>query len=126
MPRAFVATSRKTSIWPCYNRPMCIAYLALNAHPDWPLFIAANRDEFHARPTTTAAPWATNPDIIAGVDEVAGGTWLGVTRSGRFALLTNFRDMRLKGPEQPASRGALVKEFLTGNQTANAYAQMAA
>ncbi|HCN72375.1 MAG TPA: hypothetical protein DIS96_11915, partial [Pusillimonas sp.] len=68
---------------------MCIAYLALNTHPDWPLFIAANRDEFHARPTSTAAPWKNHPEVIAGTDELAGGTWLGITRTGRFALLTN-------------------------------------
>jgi uncharacterized protein with NRDE domain len=105
---------------------MCIAYLALNAHPDWPLFIAANRDEFHARPTQTAAPWDTHSHVIAGIDEVAGGTWLGATRSGRFALLTNFRDLRLQGPENPVSRGELVKNFLTSNQPAHTYAQTVA
>ncbi|QIM49572.1 NRDE family protein [Pusillimonas sp. DMV24BSW_D] len=105
---------------------MCIAYLALNAHPDWPLFIAANRDELHARPTLTAAPWMSHPDVIAGKDEVAGGTWLGISRTGRFALLTNFRDLRLQGPEQPVSRGELVKNFLTGNQHADTYARAVA
>ncbi|MBC7203897.1 MAG: NRDE family protein [Pusillimonas sp.] len=105
---------------------MCIAYLALNTHPDWPLFIAANRDEFHTRPTRTAAPWKDNPHVIAGVDELAGGTWLGITHSGRFALLTNFRDLRLTGPENPVSRGELVKNFLTGHQPANIYAQTVA
>ena len=61
---------------------MCIAYLAIGAHPDWPLFIAANRDEFHARPTTVAGPWPTHPELLAGIDQMAGGTWLGVTRQG--------------------------------------------
>lgn len=91
---------------------MCIAYLALNTHPDWPLFIAANRDEFHQRPTRSATPWVNHPNVIAGIDELAGGTWLGVTHSGRFALLTNFRNLRLQGPEQAISRGELVKNFL--------------
>ncbi|HBT33597.1 MAG TPA: hypothetical protein DEB15_12610 [Pusillimonas sp.] len=102
---------------------MCIAYLALNTHPDWPLFIAANRDEFHARPTSTAAPWKNHPEVIAGTDELAGGTWLGITRTGRFALLTNFRDLRLQGPDTPVSRGELVKDFLIGTQPAAEYAQ---
>ena len=101
---------------------MCIAYLAFQAHDDWPLFLAANRDEFHARPARVAAPWVDHPHVIAGIDEVAGGTWLGVTRQGRFAVLTNYRDLRLAGPANPASRGELVKQFLTGNSPAPAYA----
>lgn len=105
---------------------MCIAYLALQAHADWPLFIAANRDEFHARPTRAAAPWADHPDVIAGIDDMAGGTWLGVTRQGRFAVLTNYRDLRLPGPTNPVSRGELVKNFLTGQDNAIDYATLAA
>lgn len=105
---------------------MCIAYLALRAHEDWPLFIAANRDEFHARPARPAAPWSDHPRVIAGIDEVAGGTWLGVTRQGRFALLTNYRDLRLTGPQNPVSRGELVKGFLTGTSGAADYAGLAA
>lgn len=89
---------------------MCIAYLAIGAHPDWPLFIAANRDEFHARPTTAAAPWPDHPDLLAGTDNLAQGTWLGITRQGRFSLLTNYRDMA-HVPEA-ASRGDLVADYL--------------
>lgn len=100
---------------------MCIAYLALGAHPDWPLFIAANRDEFHARPTTAAAPWPTQPDLLAGIDNLAGGTWLGVTHQGRFGLLTNFRDMA--HDPQAASRGMLVAEYLQGQTAPEAYAR---
>jgi len=99
---------------------MCIAYLAIGAHPDWPLFIAANRDEFHARSTTSAAFWPTHPDVLAGIDNVAGGTWLGVTRQGRFGLLTNFRDMAYD--PKAASRGALVADYLTGWTPAGDYA----
>lgn len=103
---------------------MCIAYLAIGAHPDWPLFIAANRDEFHARPTTSAAPWPTCRDVLAGMDNVAGGTWLGITRQGRFGLLTNFRDMSYD--PQAASRGALVADYLTGRTPAGDYASRVA
>lgn len=91
---------------------MCIAYLALNSHPDWPLLIAANRDEFHQRPARVAAPWDQCPDIIAGIDLEAGGTWLGVTRQGRFGLLTNYRETATGMTEAP-SRGDLVSNYLT-------------
>ena len=99
---------------------MCIAYLAIAAHPDWPLLIAANRDEYHQRPCLPAAPWEANPDVIAGIDCQASGTWLGVTRSGRFALITNFRDPG-KQVENAPSRGELVSQFLTGRDTPQAY-----
>lgn len=60
---------------------MCIAYLSIG-HPDWPLRIAANRDEFHVRPTMAAGPWPERPGVIAGRDLTAGGTWLGWTAGG--------------------------------------------
>jgi uncharacterized protein with NRDE domain len=77
--------------------------------------VAANRDEFHARPAAAAAWWADHPNILAGRDLEARGTWLGVTRTGRFAALTNYRD-----PQQPRrvdapSRGALVVSLLDSN-----------
>lgn len=100
---------------------MCIAYLALNTHPDWPLLIAANRDEYHARPARPAGPWAGHPDVIAGIDLEAGGTWLGVTRHGRFGLLTNFREGGRHNAHAP-SRGALVSDFLTSNVHPQDYA----
>lgn len=100
---------------------MCIAYLALGAHPDWPLFIAANRDEFHRRPCLAAAPWADHPDVIAGIDCQARGTWLGITRQGRFALLTNYRDPASIMSGAP-SRGELVSRYLTGAQSHDSYA----
>ncbi|NYT61135.1 NRDE family protein [Alcaligenaceae bacterium] len=100
---------------------MCIAYLALDAHPDWPLFIAANRDEFHSRPTRAAAPWPDHPDVIAGIDCLAHGTWLGITRQGRFALLTNYRDPSALITNAP-SRGELTSQFLTGHESVNTYA----
>ena len=65
---------------------MCLAIVAIDALPDWPLVIVANRDEFHAREASEAAPWHDAPDVVAGRDLQAGGTWLGVTRQGRAAL----------------------------------------
>jgi uncharacterized protein with NRDE domain len=101
---------------------MCIVYLAINAQADWPLFIAANRDEFHNRPSLAAAPWPDHPDVIAGIDCQARGTWLGITRQGRYAFLTNHRDPGRNMAQAP-SRGALVSHFLTGHQSTAGYAQ---
>lgn len=100
---------------------MCIAYLSIKKHPEWPLFIAANRDEFHQRKALAAAPWENNPGIIAGIDGEAGGTWLGINKNGRFALLTNYRDIHSIIPDAP-SRGYLVSEYLQGDTTALDYA----
>ena len=71
---------------------MCLAVFALQAVPGLPLLIAVNRDEFHARPTSTAAAWLGSPTLYAGRDLRAGGTWMGVTQHGRFAIITNFRE----------------------------------
>ena len=86
-------------------RLMCIALIAHQAHPAYPLVIAANRDEFHARPTAAAHWWPE--DILAGKDLLAGGTWFGIHRSGRVALLTNYRDGVARDPAA-RSRGELV------------------
>lgn len=100
---------------------MCITYIALG-NPDWPLFIAANRDEFHNRPTAYAAPWQSNPEIISGLDLQGGGTWLGVTHSGRFAVLTNYREPGLIVKKAP-TRGKLVSNFLSSDISAKQYTQ---
>lgn len=95
---------------------MCLILVAWRAHPRWPLVICANRDEFFARPAAPAGFWPDAPDVLAGRDLSAGGTWLGVTRQGRFAALTNYRnpaDIRDGAP----SRGALVADFLRGKDT---------
>jgi uncharacterized protein with NRDE domain len=94
---------------------MCLILVAWQAHPDFPLVLAANRDEFFARPAAPARWWADQPDILAGRDLEAGGTWLGVHRRGAFAGLTNFRDPASQRPGTP-SRGALVADTLTGHQ----------
>ena len=92
---------------------MCLIVLAWRAHPDFPLLVAANRDEFHARPAAPAEFWSDHPEILAGRDLEARGTWMGVSRNGRFAAVTNYRG----GTEPSAkhSRGALVTGYLKGN-----------
>jgi uncharacterized protein with NRDE domain len=90
---------------------MCLILIAWRAHPDFPCVLAANRDEFHARPASAAHWWADKPDIVAGRDLQAGGTWLGMTRAGRLAGLTNFRDSRPRTADAP-SRGGLVTALL--------------
>jgi uncharacterized protein with NRDE domain len=91
---------------------MCLILVAWRVHPNFPCVVAANRDEYFGRPTAEADWWAEPGDILAGRDLQAGGTWLGVTRAGRFAALTNFRDPAAIKPDAP-SRGTLVTGFLT-------------
>lgn len=88
---------------------MCLAVFALGAHPRYRVVIAANRDEFHARPTSPARWW--DEGWLGGRDLEAGGAWLGVTRSARWALLTNVREPVFNDPRAP-SRGALVPRVL--------------
>ena len=71
---------------------MCVLVVALREHADYDLVVAANRDEFHDRPTAHAAPWTDQPTLLAGRDLEAGGTWLGVDQHGRFAAVTNWPD----------------------------------
>lgn len=90
---------------------MCLIALAYRTHPRWPLIVAANRDEFKDRPTERAHFWPDAPEVFAGRDLRAGGTWMGITRRGRFAAITNYRDLRIDFPAGP-SRGLLVREAL--------------
>ncbi|MEW6164385.1 MAG: NRDE family protein [Pseudomonadota bacterium] len=94
--------------------------VAWQTHPDYPLVVAANRDEFFVRRTAGADFWPDRPQVLAGRDLEAGGTWLGMTRSGRFAALTNFRDPARQLDKRP-SRGRLVADFLTGGAGIDAY-----
>lgn len=91
---------------------MCLIVFAYQSHPEYKLILAANRDEFYDRPTELADFWDDTPDILAGRDLKAGGTWMGITRSGRFAALTNYRQVGNDNFGAP-SRGMLVKEYLT-------------
>ncbi|MDK9704826.1 MAG: NRDE family protein [Sulfuritalea sp.] len=101
---------------------MCLILVAWQVHPGYPLVVAANRDEFFARPTAPASFWKDAPQVLAGRDLEAGGTWMGITRSGRFAALTNYRDPAQNRSGAP-SRGTLVADFLTGHETPQAYLQ---
>ena len=99
---------------------MCLILVAWQQHPEYPLIVAANRDEFFARPTAVAAQWPDLPHVYGGRDLEAGGTWLGISDSGRFAAVTNVRE-----PGQPPgerSRGHLTRDFLAGDMTAADYA----
>ena len=99
---------------------MCLILLAYRVHPKFPLIIAANRDEFHARPTEAAAFRPSEPQLLMGKDIEAGGTWFGVDKSGRFAAVTNAGTPL--SPKPPLSRGKLPMAFLHNQATPFAYA----
>ena len=99
---------------------MCLILFSLNQHPRYPLIIAANRDENYARPSAPLAFWPDAPDVAAGRDLEAGGTWLGITGQGRWAALTNYRQAgsyRLGAP----SRGHLVSDYLVSSTSPEHY-----
>lgn len=99
---------------------MCLILFAHRAHPDYRLVVAANRDEWFRRPAAPAGFWHDAPEVFAGRDLEAGGTWMGITRTRRFAALTNFRDPALNRPDAP-SRGSLVHQFLTADASPALY-----
>ena len=90
---------------------MCILFIAVNQHPDYPLIVAANRDEFFERPTSVSAFWQDYPQLLAGKDLRAGGTWMGINQWGKLAALTNIRDPQRIDPDA-LSRGELVSHYL--------------
>lgn len=102
---------------------MCLINFHFNQHENYKLIVAANRDEFYKRPTEPAHVWSDYPTIIAGRDLEKHGTWLGITKEGRFAALTNYRDPAHMTPNEN-SRGALVTDFLTGTQAPDHYIAM--
>jgi len=104
---------------------MCLALIAYRAHPRYPLVLAANRDEFHARPAQALHWWKDGVRMLAGRDLQAGGGWLGLDRAGRIALVTNYRDPSLPRPEG-TSRGLLIGEFLGGAESASEFADATA
>jgi uncharacterized protein with NRDE domain len=95
---------------------MCLLLLAVQKHPDYKLVLAANRDEYYDRPTAPAAFWDEVPHLLAGKDLRAGGTWLGITKQGRIAAITNYRDPAANKTNAP-SRGKLVTSFLLGQES---------
>lgn len=98
---------------------MCLLAIAHRASAAFPLVIAANRDEDYDRPTHDAHFWSDAPDVLGGRDAVANGSWLAIARNGRFAAVTNLR-----GSERRSrSRGALVRDFVTGETAPRDYAR---
>ena len=99
---------------------MCLLFFAYEYHPRYRFILAANRDEFFDRPTGLAQFWESHPWVLAGRDLEMLGTWMGITRTGRFAALTNFRDpsAQIVGPK---SRGMLVSNFLCFNESPEKY-----
>jgi uncharacterized protein with NRDE domain len=101
---------------------MCLILFAYDVHPHYRLVLAANRDEFYERPTAPLQFWEDYPDVLAGRDLKLMGTWLGVTRNGSLAAITNYRDSR-KIKEAAPSRGDLVADFLKGSMGPVEYLQ---
>ena len=95
---------------------MCLLIFAHQSSPQFPLLVAANRDEFHARPTAKSDFWAEHPELLAGRDLQQGGTWMGMTRGGRFAAVTNYRDPA-GTLVAPRSRGELPLGYLTDSRS---------
>ncbi len=99
---------------------MCLILFAYRSHPGYKLIFAANRDEYYDRPTAPAGWWEQAPFLLAGKDLKAGGTWMGITKKGKIAALTNYR-----GPEHPhpdaLSRGTLVSDYLLSDTPAGEY-----
>lgn len=103
---------------------MCLINFHWQEHERYPLIVAANRDEFYERPTAAAHFWSDYPFLLAGRDLLQRGTWLGITKSGRFAALTNYRDPSMVKDKQMKSRGELVTNFLTSQLQPRNYLDM--
>ena len=99
---------------------MCLVLFAYQPESEYPLVVAANRDELYARPAQSAHHWHESPQLLAGRDLSAGGTWLGVTSSGRFATVTNFAEE--VSADKPRSRGQLTQSFLLSDTPAKEFA----
>lgn len=104
---------------------MCLLFFAYDCHPRYRLILAANRDEYYKRPTQSAHFWESHPEVLAGRDLKMLGTWMGITRSGRFAALTNVRDPAAQ-ITNAQSRGMLVKNFLCSQDSPVEYLQAVA
>ncbi|MGH8751617.1 MAG: NRDE family protein [Burkholderiales bacterium] len=94
---------------------MCLILFAYKVHPDYPLLLLANRDEFYERSTAVAGWWEDHTEILGGRDLKKHGTWLAVSRTGRFAAVTNYRQGLVQKKDAP-SRGALVSDYLLGKE----------
>ena len=101
---------------------MCLLVLAWRLHPRYRLVVAANRDEFHARPAAGLAAWDDAPGVIGGRDLPANGAWLAIDVQRRFGIVTNFREFGRQRRSAP-SRGGLIPAYLTGTQAPTEYLQ---
>jgi len=101
---------------------VCLILFSYKTHPEYKLVIAANRDEFYDRPTIPASFWDDHENVLAGRDLEAGGTWMGINRSGGLCMLTNYRDMKNIKAGAP-SRGKLVSDFLIAQPGPDSYLQ---
>ncbi|MDX1638905.1 MAG: NRDE family protein [Balneolaceae bacterium] len=99
---------------------MCLIAFSYKQHPRYDLVFAANRDEFYGRPTRGAQFWEEHNQLLAGKDLEAGGTWMGITRHGKFSALTNYRDPDNRRNDAP-SRGHLVLDFLVSDDAPDSY-----
>jgi len=104
------------------NLPMCLMLLAARRHPDYPLIVVANRDEYHDRPSVAMDCWADHPDVLAGRDLREGGTWLGITKSGKFCTVTNHRTDTVSD-HSALSRGNLVRHYLVEGLDSESFRQ---
>ena len=102
---------------------MCIVNFHFQQHPKYKLILAANRDEFYKRPTDRVHFWDDLPNLIAGRDLEAKGTWLGMTKEGKFGTLTNYRDIKYFNQKDKRSRGDIVTNFLTDSIHPEKYLQ---
>jgi uncharacterized protein with NRDE domain len=107
---------------------MCLIFLSIRQHPDYKLIVAANRDEFYQRQTAPAEFWPTHPEIVGGRDLEAMkqdgtcGTWMAMSKTGKIAMITNYRDPKNINPKAP-SRGFLVTDYLLNATTPEKYLQ---
>ncbi|HHW36515.1 MAG TPA: NRDE family protein [Bacillales bacterium] len=99
---------------------MCLILFAYNVHPTYKLIVAANRDEFYGRKTAPAHFWEDHPEILAGRDLEKMGTWMGVTKNGRFAAVTNYRDPK-EVTNGKLSRGELIVNYLKSSKMPESY-----
>ncbi len=101
---------------------MCVILLSLHVSSKYPFVLAANRDEYYRRPSATAQFWSDCPDLLGGRDLEAGGTWLGINRTGQFAAITNHFDPA-STDIAPRSRGEIVSTFLQSDKTVDQFAE---
>jgi uncharacterized protein with NRDE domain len=101
---------------------VCLIVFAYKHHPDYKLIFVANRDEFYERPAAPAAFWKEEPSLLAGKDLKEGGTWCGITKTGRLAAITNYRDMK-SIKKDAVSRGKIVTDFLSGTSSPELYSK---